>query len=242
MIFSYSQTALITIDDFVVPPPGLVYSTCPRRAEGSDGCSYFIKGGDTQTIFAEIAGCILANTVGLPVPAVALCDFQGEQFAGSRDLCGIRDVSQWLLKRTNIDNISDLLSVIVLDTWLANRDRNWFNLIGESAGGERIRLFFIDFEKSVALRPLPLMSTAEVNSNELWPSGDLGGLIREWGFMHPPPDTIRKISEFNSEHCRQLLLPLAEAVGIDWLDSTTETLSRRATQIQTLAEGVWNSK
>lgn len=91
-------------------------------------------------------------------------------FAGSENLSGIRDVSAWLRNRDNIDNIPDLLRVIAVDTWLANTDRNWGNLIGESSGGEKIRLFFIDFEKSVALRPMPLMSAAEIKSNDLWPT------------------------------------------------------------------------
>jgi hypothetical protein len=83
VLFSYSRTTLLTIDDPVVPPKGLVYSTSPRRAEGNDGRSYFVKGNNNETVFAEIAGCILANAVGLPVPAVALCEFEGLQFAGS---------------------------------------------------------------------------------------------------------------------------------------------------------------
>jgi hypothetical protein len=95
--FSYSRTTLLTIDEPVVAPKGLVYSTSPRRAEGDNGRSYFIKGHENnEAIFAEIGGCILANAVGLPVPAVALCDFEDAQFAGSEDLGGIRDVSAWL--------------------------------------------------------------------------------------------------------------------------------------------------
>ena len=90
MQFSYSRTTLLTIDDPVVAPKGLVYSTSPRRAEGLNGRSYFIKGTDHETVFAEVAGCILANAVGLPIPAVALCDFDGTKFAGSEDLGGIR--------------------------------------------------------------------------------------------------------------------------------------------------------
>jgi hypothetical protein len=241
--FSYSRTTLLTIDDPVVAPKGLVYSTSPRRAEGEDGRSYFIKGHESnETIFAEIGGCILANALGLPVPAVALCDFEGAQFAGSEDLRGIRDVSAWLWERDKIENVADLLRVVAVDTWLANTDRNWGNLIGESSGQEKIRLFFIDFEKSVALRPLPLMRTAELESNELWPRGQLGSLIRGWGLLHPPQDIMRKIAEFNLEHCRELLSPPATAIGIDWLDSACDALSRRSAQIQTLVEDVWNSR
>ena len=242
MQFSYSRTTLLTIDEPVVAPKGLVYSTAPRRAEGDNGRSYFIKGDNNETVFAEIAGCILANAVGLPVPAVALCAFEGAMFAGSEDLNGIRDVSAWLRDRDNIENVPDLFRVIAVDTWLANTDRNWGNLIGESSGGEKIRLFFIDFEKSVALRPMPLMSTAGVRSNDLWPRGELGSLIRGWGYLHPPQDILTKIAEFNLEHCRELLSPPATALGIDWLDSSCDALSRRSTQIQTLVEGVWNSK
>ncbi len=69
---------LLTIDDPVIAPKGLVYSTAPRRAEGDNGRSYFIKGDNNETVFAEIAGCILADAVGLPVPAIALCQFDGD--------------------------------------------------------------------------------------------------------------------------------------------------------------------
>lgn len=239
---SYSRTTLLTIDEPVIAPKGLIYSTSPRRAEGDDRRSYFIKGDSNETVFAEIGGCILASALGLPVPAVALCDFEGMLFAGSADLRGIRDVSAWLRDRDKIENVTDLLRVVAVDTWLANTDRNWGNLIGESSGHEKIRLFFIDFEKSVALRPMPLMSTAEIKSNELWPRGELGSLIRGWGFLHPPQDILKKISEFNLEHCIELLSPLATALGIDWLESSCETLSRRSAQIQPLVEGVWNSR
>ena len=242
MQFSYSRTTLLTIDEPVVAPKGLVYSTSPRRAEGDDGRSYFIKGDSKETVFAEIGGCILASAVGLPVPAVALCEFEGMLFAGSADLGGIRDVSAWLRDRDKIENVADLLRIVAVDTWLANTDRNWGNLIGESSGKARIRLFFIDFEKSAALRPLPLTSTAEIKNNELWPRGELGSLIRSWGFLYPPEDIVKKISEISLERCKELLRPVATALGIDWLDSSCDALFRRSAQIQTLVEGIWNSR
>jgi hypothetical protein len=173
---------------------------------------------------------------------VALCTFEGEQFAGSRDLRGVRDVSNWLRVRDKIENLTDLLSVIVVDTWLANRDRNWNNLIGESAGGDRLRLFLIDFEKSVALRPLPLLSTADVADRDLWPSGELGTLIRSWNYLHPPMEPLRRISRLDRNECSALLAPIAEGVAIDWFDSTLEALTRRAAQIEVLVEGVWSSR
>lgn len=232
----------MTVDDPVVAPVGLIYSTSPRRAEGENRRSYFIKGGDKETVFAELAGCVLASAVGLPVPAVALCEFEAQLFAGSEDLRGVRDVSFWLERREKIENLPDLLSAVVVDTWLANRDRNWHNLIGESSGSDKVRLYFIDFEKSVTLRPFPLMSLAGVEPVDLWPSGELGTLVRSWGYLHPPQDIIRKISEFNVQHCRAILAPLAEMVGIDWLESASEALSRRAAHIQGLVEAVWNSR
>jgi hypothetical protein len=73
MVFSYTETSLITIDDPVVPPPGLVYSNSPRHAEGEDGHAYFIKGGNKETIFAELAGwlrCALLKGNNLPVVAI----------------------------------------------------------------------------------------------------------------------------------------------------------------------------
>src|ERR1035441_732303 len=74
---------------------------------------------------------------------------------------------------------------------------------------------------------MPLMSTAGVRSNDLWPRGELGSLIRGWGYLHPPQDILTKIAEFNLEHCRELLSPPATALGIDWLDRSCDALSRR---------------
>jgi hypothetical protein len=63
-----SNTNLTTLDSTVSAPPGIVYSTNPRRAEGEDGYSYFVKGPATEIAFAEIAGCLFAAEAGLLVP------------------------------------------------------------------------------------------------------------------------------------------------------------------------------
>ena len=74
---------LATLDEVVGQSAGLVYSTQPRRAVGSNGVDYFVKGPDPEIVFAELAGCSLARAVGIPVAAVDLCMFEGQRYAGS---------------------------------------------------------------------------------------------------------------------------------------------------------------
>jgi hypothetical protein len=57
------ETDLLSFDGRVSAPEGIVYSTSPRRAEGEDGHSYFIKGPDVEVVFAELAGCSFATRV-----------------------------------------------------------------------------------------------------------------------------------------------------------------------------------
>ncbi len=90
--FTLSAVDLLTMDGRVCPPRGMVYSTNPHRAEGKDGHSYFVKGPDVEVVFAELAGCTLAAAVGLPVPPVATCAYDGNLYAGSRKV-EIRDLN-----------------------------------------------------------------------------------------------------------------------------------------------------
>src|SRR5262249_41819380 len=92
-----ARVPLLTIDEQVRAPYEVVYSTNPRRAEGSNHLSYFIKGPNIEIVFAEIAGCLLAKEVGLQVPDVAACEFEGETYAGSVKVGdAVRDIEPWL--------------------------------------------------------------------------------------------------------------------------------------------------
>ena len=87
-----------------------------------------------------------------------------------------------------VSNFEDLFSVIVIDIWLANKDRNFGNVVGRpQRGGGQIEFVFIDFEKSVTLRPHPIVSSTAVKASELWPSDELGNKLRARKPLNPPP-------------------------------------------------------
>jgi hypothetical protein len=65
--FSFGSIELLTFDDKVQSGSGLVYSTNPNTGTDHDGEKYFIKGPEPEVAFAELAGCVVANAVGLTV-------------------------------------------------------------------------------------------------------------------------------------------------------------------------------
>ena len=232
---------LVTVDTRVASVAGTVYSTDPHRAEGVDSNSYIIKGPDPEVVFAELAGCVMAYEVGLGVPDVAICHFDGQRFAGSKK-CEIRDVTPWLKRPQKIQNIVDLYRIIVVDTWLANFDRNMGNIVAQCSRRDEIRLLFIDFEKSTALHPNPLTSCAVVKPQSLWPSGELGQYLLRSKPLVPPTEIVERINGFDEDDCRGIIGPIERQLnGVTWADHCAGALSRRARQIKTLLEEVWDS-
>src|ERR1051326_3318565 len=84
--FSFCVTQLMTLDSHMSAPSGIVYSTNPRKAEAVNGKTYVVKGPELETVFAELAGCMLAATVGIPVPPVAVCVADDEKLQEARML------------------------------------------------------------------------------------------------------------------------------------------------------------
>lgn len=236
---------LFTIDGRVSAPSGVVFSTDPRRAEGEDGNSYFIKGPELEIVFAELAGCELAREIGLNVPNVVACRWDGETYAGSQAVeASIRDVGPFLQRTDRAVNFSDLYTTQVVDVWLANKDRNLGNVIGKptSQSMSKIELVFIDFEKAATLRPTPTMLSTVLEPRLLWPSGILGTALRTHKLMMPPPAGILRVSQMTREKCSEVLLQAQAAIGtpVPWLDDSVHALIHRANRIQQLAEEVWN--
>jgi hypothetical protein len=208
------RTSLITIDSRVLSPEGVVFSTDPKRAEAEDEVSYFIKGPDIETVFAEISGCMLAKAVGLPVPDVAACEFVGDTYAGSKKVDdAARDVEPWLNRPQRVKNFDDLFSALVVDIWLANKDRNIGNVLGKPMHGGKIEFVFIDFEKSRALRPSPTVSSTMLQPRELWPSGILGHELSEKKPLYPPVPMIERIQSLPTERCAEIIHEGALAMG-----------------------------
>jgi hypothetical protein len=239
-----ARTQLLTIDELVRAPYEVVYSTTPRRAEGSNHVPYFIKDSNLEIVFAEIAGCLLAKEVGLLVPDVAACEFVGELYAGSEKVeDAVRDIEPWLARPQRVTNFDDLFRAIIVDLWLANKDRNIGNVLGDpQAGRGRIDLIFIDFEKSAALRQYPTVRTPLLELRQLWPSGILGDALRRDKPLIPPADIIERIRSLAPQRYVEITDEVEAAINvqIEWKDGSVGVLSQRAAQIQQLSEALWS--
>lgn len=232
---------LLTLDDPVKSPFGVVYSTSPRRAEGENEVSYFTKGPALEIAFAEIAGCTLAREVGLLVPDVATCVWGEEVLAGTAHVKGDRDASHWLGRRQRVVNFESLFDAIVTDIWLANEDRNMGNVLARRTRDNQVEFVFIDFEKSAALRPEPLIRTTMLNPRQLWPTSELGQALRAIRPPHPPQHIIQRIRALSQDRCSEIIRDVVAAIGIPvpWEDNSIQSISNRAGRIQQLAEEVW---
>lgn len=131
-------------------------------------------------VFAEISGCVLAREVGLTVPDVAACYLADETYAGSQKVDdALREIDPWLSRPPKVANFGELFETIVVDAWLANKDRNIGNILARPIGGSHVEFVIIDFEKSRALRRTPTISSTMLGSRELWPSGELGRVVSQ---------------------------------------------------------------
>jgi hypothetical protein len=235
------ETDLLTLDTTVSAPEGIVYSTSPRRAEGIDRHSYFIKGPEIEVAFAELAGCSFAAEVGLIVPEVAVCSFGGDKYGGSRKVAdSLRDVAAWLKRPHKIRNHADLYAVIVVDAWLGNVDRNLGNVLGRSAHGSEIEVVMIDFEKSKTLRPNPIIESTMVQAKALWPTGELGQVLKATKPLHPPQQIVDRVRQLNRQKCKEVIDSVVSKLGpVAWADNSVEAVFRRAGRIAEIAEEVW---
>jgi len=240
--FSFCTTDLITVDAPVSSPAGIVYSTNPHKAEAVNGKTYFVKGPQLEIVFAEIGGCLLAASLGIPVPAVALCSADANRFAGSEKVeQAFRDASVPLKRPQKITNLEDLYNVIVVDSWLGNTDRNLGNVLAVGSG-ESLALVMIDFEKSAALRPLPRIQSTLLEPRSLWPTAELGEYARRMKPLYPPPAAVRAVGAMNEERCRSTLEPLLLSLGrVPWADDSIAALASRAGNISRIVEAVWRS-
>jgi hypothetical protein len=235
---------LVTLDSSVSAPEGIVYSTSPRRAHGSDGADYFVKGPEPEVVFAELAGCLLASAVGLSVAPVSVARFEGQSYCGSRKVADLgRNLRPLLSVPTRVENFSSLFAVIVVDIWLVNPDRNPGNVLGKQLNGGRVELVMIDFEKSHALRPNPIVTSPTIAPKTLWPSGELGTFLKSTRPMQPPPQIVSKIVSFSREEAN--LISLIQTVTdafqpVAWAPNSVQVLRSRGAAIATLAEEVWD--
>ena len=202
-----------------------------------------MKGWDNDVAFSEVVGCLLATEAGLRVPRAAVCSFNGQLCAGVVEVDRpIRTIAPWLVNANSVANRNDLYAVIVVDTWLANDDRNMGNLVGSPADDGRILLSMIDFEKSKTLGRNPTIESARVEPRRLWPTGELGTLLRQTKPPAPPADSIRKIQAVSRQRIEELIRPVAQELPfVDWCDGSIDVLVNRAERMRGLLEEVWRA-
>jgi hypothetical protein len=236
---------LATLDERVTAPAGIVYSTDPRRARGHDDKDYFVKGPESEVVFAELAGCLLASAAGIIVAPVAVCRFAAQTYAGSEMVASIgRNVAPWLSHDRAV-NFPMLYEAIVVDAWLANIDRNLGNVVARPSGHGKAELVFIDYEKSVTLRQYPLIKSTMVEPAKLWPTGELGSILRQHKPLLPPTvssGAIRELGETDGA-IQVLIDQVLECVGpIEWAESSVEATIGRAKRIDAIVGEVWQAR
>jgi len=175
-------------------------------------------------------------TAAMPARGAAPSGFLASLFAPSPHAW------QWLRDLQRINNSSDLFSVIAVDTWLVNDDRNMGNMVGSSLGDGRIDVFMIDFEKSRTLGAHPFIGSGSVDPKRLWPRDELGDVLRRIRPPKTPEVVLARIKGFSQQQISELILPVAaELPFIEWLDNSVDVLFRRAQNIDRLVEAVWET-
>jgi hypothetical protein len=239
--FEFGTAKLSSLDGFVSENSGLVHSTRPQRATGYDSHSYFVKGPEQEIVFAELAGCVLANAVELPVPSARVCSFAGDLLAGTRKVSQLRAAIDLFISKPHlVTNYPTLYEAVVVDAWLGNNDRNMGNVIGCPARGSSIEFVFIDFERAAALRPHPSINSGNLLPRDLWPSNDLGHIMNTRKPLMPPQHMLNRVRAMDEATCLMLLTKVSEAMGgVVWLEDSAFALASRAAKIDQLARDVW---
>jgi len=169
--------------------------------------------------------------------------FNGQLCAGVEEVeHPIRGVAPWLVNANGVVNRNDLYAVIAVDTWLANDDRNMGSLVGSPADNGRILLSMIDFEKSKTLGRNPTVTSAQVEPRRLWPTGELGTLLKETKPLVPPIEMIQRIQSVTRQRIGAIIRPVADELPfVDWSDNSIDVLAKRAERIRALLEEVWRA-
>lgn len=242
MAYHVRLIELLTLDNKVPGPVGIVYSTAPRTALGTDGRTYYVKGCNDAIAFAEVCGCRLAAAVGLPAPEAQVGRFADDVYAAVAEVeFKVQNVEPWLnANPVRVTNLEDLLGTIAVDCWLANDDRNMLNLVGTPAGNGQIRLTMIDFEKSKTLAANPTIQATALEPRRLWPTGQLGTILRDIRPARPPRRYLDSIRAVTADIIREIVQSTAADVPVvNWGDASVDVLIGRAQRIQPLVEEIW---
>jgi hypothetical protein len=223
-------------------PAGMVYSTGPESWWDDQQGSYVVKGPEVGVVAAELAAYAFARRLNVAVPdwsAARLPSKPGIFFASHKLEGAIRDVEPWL-RRRDPKLLTELGQIVILDIWLANEDRNLGNLLGRPAGeNRRVELVAIDFEKAATLRHAqPIISTANLPPERLWPREDLGRALAGWP---APADFIGHVEGLADEDIQRVVDNTRQVLGdiFTWADSSINVLCARRRRIGDLAREVW---
>jgi hypothetical protein len=100
----------------------------------------------------------------------------------------------------------------------------------------------IDFEKSKTLGRNPTIASAQVEPRRLWPTGELGTLLKQTKPLVPPVDMIQRIQAMTRQRIEAIIRPVAEELPfVDWRDNSIDVLAKRAERIRALLEEVWQA-
>jgi hypothetical protein len=130
-----------------------------------------------------------------------------------------------------------------VDAWLGNVDRNLGNVLGRSTHGSEIEVVMIDFEKSKALRPNPIIESGMMTPQSLWPTGELGQVLKATKPLQPPQQIVDRITQVTQPRCKEIIDSVVSKLGpVAWAGNSIEAVSRRAERITEIAGEVWRQK
>ena len=110
-------------------------------------------------------------------------------------------------------------------------------------GNRTWNVVFLDFEKSVALRPQPTVSSPLVPIRKLWPRGELGSELLKSKGLSPPSVILNTIKNLPKAKLTEIVSGVAaELPFVDWHDDSVAALDSRARKIDELAVELWESK
>ena len=227
------------IGEPVKGPNGIVYSTEPRSAFDDAGVEYVIKGPEPEVVVAESVAHLLATKLSIEVPNFVLASVPGTEglFFASQKLDAMRDVEPFL---QDLDPAlrEDLARIVLLDLWVANRDRNIGNLLVQSrSDAPGFVPIAIDFEKSIALRDRhPIINSSLISLANIWPSGPLGECMADTEM----PTNLEAVESLDSSFLEEIVSTVATVLPTyDWSDATASALRHRQGKLREFAEEVW---
>ncbi|MCX6602378.1 MAG: hypothetical protein NTV52_02150 [Acidobacteria bacterium] len=117
------------------------------------------------------------------------------------------------------------------------------NLVGGDPKSGSIDVYMIDFEKSRTLHSNPFMGSGSVEPKRLWPTAELGQLLRAGRPSSRPTEMLTRVKALSRRQIDELLREVADDLPLaTWYESSAELLYRRAQELDRLVEAVWQAR